>query len=173
MASIGSLGELVFTVSDEMVRAYKTLSRTSRASYADHKVLNGKPASEFTGEELDEIDMTFDFNATLGVVPMDEVKRLREMKSAAAAYPLLVGADMWGYFTVREVGDTPTHFLRGTPMIVSVSVKLTEYDVPVSEAGREALSREAANRGVTGRGGPKRVPGGKEPLQERVLEPEG
>ncbi|MCD8349564.1 MAG: phage tail protein [Planctomycetaceae bacterium] len=158
---LGGFGTVVFEVSADTVRTIETFQRTSRAIYADHQTGPGKPSSEFTGEDLDEISLPMTLHLGLGVRPADEVDRLREMKSSAAAHALILGTRVYGFFTLREVNDTVETFFGAIPAIVRVELLLKEYDDPTSGPGSEAARRDAANRAITGKGGPKPVPGGK------------
>lgn len=143
-ASIGSYGDVVFQVFSGFAKTFENYSRTSRAVYADHQVVIGKPASEFTGEDLDEISFDMHFNATLGVSPAAEADKLREMLSSGKAHMLLVGNKPIGYYTLREVSEAVTHTLRGAPVVSTVTVSLVECVFQPSPAAAAAQSREAA-----------------------------
>ena len=166
---IGNFGDVVFMVSAEHVKTFENYKRISRAVYADHEVVLGKPASEFTGEELDDISFTMAFNATLGVSPADEADRLREMKSSGFAHMLVIGGRVLGWFTLREVGETVTHTLRGGTTVSTVDIMIKEYAEKASAAALAAVSRDAAGRATTGRGGPEKVANAKPALQSRNL----
>ncbi|MDR1744947.1 MAG: phage tail protein [Planctomycetota bacterium] len=168
-AGIGNFGKVVFTVSAEQVKTFENFRRTSVAVFADHEVIFGKPASEFTGEELDAVSFTMFFNAELGVVPADEAETLREMKSSGEAHVLVIGGRSLGSFTIREVGEVVLHTLRGRTTVSSVDISLKEYAMQPTAAASAAMARDQAMRGTTGRGGPEKVPGAKSALQNRPL----
>ncbi len=164
---IGYFGPVKFTASAEQVKTFEAFSRTSVAVFADHEVLHGKPASEFTGEELDGISFTMHFNAALGVNPAAEADTLREMKSTGNAYMLVIGGRTLGWFTIREIGETVHHTLRGGTTDSSVTISIKEYAMQPTAAAAAAVARDAATRATTGRGGPEKVPGAKPALQDR------
>lgn len=164
---IGNFGSVVFSVSAEQVKTFEAFSRTSVAVFADHEVIFGKPASEFTGEELDCISFAMHFNAGLGVNPAEEADTLREMKSTGNAHMLVIGGRALGWFTIREVGETVHHSLRGGTTDSSVTVSIKEYAMQPTAAAAAAMARDAASRAMTGRGGPEKVPGAKPALQSR------
>ncbi len=145
-SGIGSLGSVVFQVNNDIVRTFDGFSRTSRAVYADHEVAGGKQASEFTGLELDEVSFAMPLSASLGVVPDDEVGNLRAMQAEGCAYLLMLGGIPKGYWTIREVGETVTHFLGGRPVETRVSITLKEYSERAAGSSAAAASRDAANR---------------------------
>lgn len=172
-AGIGCLGQVVFVANAETVRTFEGFSRSMRAVYADHQVAGGKPASEFTGLNLDEVSFTMELNATLGISPDDEVRRLEDMMKAGEAHILLIGNRPKGYFTIRELGEAVRHTYRGTPVATSLSISLMEYDDKLPGTGSAAMAREAATRSTTGQGGPKRIPGSPAPSQTRDVTVKG
>ena len=172
-SGIGSLGEVVFEVSANTVRTFDEYRRTARAVYADHETMSGKPASEFTGLELDDVTFTMTFNAALGVVPDQEVDVLEEMLHSGNAHMLVIGTRTRGYFTIRQFTESYRQLIRGIPVVVGVDVTLKEYDPRDTGAGAEAMTREQSSRGSTGKGGPRKVPGAKPALQDRQLSVKG
>lgn len=168
---IGSFGEVVFLVSARLVRTFEQLERSSRAIYADHETVAGKPASEFTGLALDEVPLTMVLNAALGVNPAEEAETLRNMLASGKAYPLIIGGRMWGNFTLREVSEVVNHTLGGGILISTVEVSLVEYVESLPGPGSAAAARDAANRSVTGKGGPEKVAGAKPPTRDCVFTP--
>ncbi|MCD8139332.1 MAG: phage tail protein [Planctomycetaceae bacterium] len=160
-ASLGGFGDVVFEVSADTVRTIERFQRESAAIYADHMTGTGKPSSEFTGLDLDQISLTMTLHLGLGLKPADEVDRLIEMKDSGKAHPLLLGTKVYGFFTIRKVSETVETFLGAIPAVVRVELSIKEYDDPASGPGSEAARRDAANRGVTGKGGPPPLPGGK------------
>ncbi len=172
-SGIGSLGPVVFKVDGDIVRTFDGFSRTSRAVYADHEVAGGKQASEFTGMDLDEASFTMPLSASLGVVPDDEVENLRAMQAAGCAYSLMLGGIPKGYWTIRQIGEAITHTLGGRAIETRVEITLKEYNETIAGPGADAANRDAANREITGKGGPKKVPGAKAPLRECSFPPKG
>lgn len=169
-SSLGNFGPVVFTASSECVRTIESLSRQARAVFADHPVVMSKPVTEFTGHELDEVTFPMTFNAGLGVTPLDEVEALREILLSAEPQDLNIGGTSYGSFTLREIGEQVTHFFRGDPYIIEVDVTVKEYIAVVADGTQAA---DAAARGQTGKGGPKRVAGGKSALRNRTCTPAG
>lgn len=164
---IGSLGAVVFEVSVMTVRTFDDYRRTVRATYADHETMSGKPASEFTGLELDDVNFSMTFNASLGVVPDKEVEILDEMLQSGNAHLLIIGNKRKGYFTIRQFVETYRQTLRGVPTVISVDITLKEYDDRNTGGGSEA--RERSSRDSAAQSGPRKVPGAKAPLQNRQL----
>lgn len=172
-SGLGSFGEIVFQVSSDYVLTYEQLSRQSRAIYADHEVAGGKPASEYTGPDLDDVGIGMVFNANLGVSPKEQVATLRDMQASGEAHPLMIGSDAWGNFTIREIGQEVTHSLDGEPLITEVKVTMREYVENLPGGGSAAASRDMSSRGVTGKGGPAKVAGAKPAMQRRTCTAKG
>lgn len=172
-SALGNFGPIVFQTSFEFVRTIEKLTRSGNAVFADHRVAIGKPVSEFTGSELDEITFPMTFNASLGVVPLEEVNALRAIMLAAEPQDLNIGGAAFGSFTLRSVAETVTHFLRGVPYIITVNVSIAEYVATVAGAGGTAQADDAAASGATGKGGPAKVAGSGEALRSRSMTPVG
>ena len=49
MAVIGTLGDVVFEVSDKVARTFDEMVHTAVGRWAVHEVMNGKPRAEFLG----------------------------------------------------------------------------------------------------------------------------
>ena len=169
MPNIGSLGTLVFEVSAERTLTFEQVQQTSTYVYADHETVHGKPSSEYTGPGLKEIDLDMTFNANLGVNPTEIVETLEDMAGTGKAHALLFGDVVCGFYTIRDIGAASTEFLGGKPVVTRVQVSLAEYDDHYAGPGVEAMLRDEATRAITGHGGPDKVPGAKEALQDRMV----
>ncbi len=170
MAMLGNLGDIVFQVYSGHVLNYESVSRTATGKYADHQVIKRKPISEWTGPDLDQVSISMTFNASLGIDPAAESDKLREMINGKA-HSLVLGNEHWGMFTIRNVTDESEIFMRGQRWIVTVTVDLVEWADDQGTPGAQANAREAANRGITGAGGPLKVANAPAPLQARSLTP--
>ncbi len=140
----GSFGDIVFEVSAELVRTFEKFSRKRSASYADHETVTGKPTTEYTGGQLDEVEMSMKFLATMGVSPQDEIEKLGTMLESGEAHPLLLGDTVYGHFTLREMNEDMDVFVNGRFWQGVVTVTLKEYEVKPSGAGADALARDKA-----------------------------
>ncbi len=128
--SIGSLGDIVFTVSSMKVLTFKEYKRNTKARTASHDIIGQKPVTEFLGPAGEEISFTMDFLAGLGVDPATQAAKLRNMcETGEAVYFMLgnecVGGNKWLVTSVGEsadVIDDSGHIINSR-----VDVALQEY----------------------------------------------
>lgn len=128
--SIGSLGDIVFTVSSMKVLTFKEYKRNTKARTASHDIIGQKPVTEFLGPAGEEISFTMDFLAGLGVDPATQAAKLRNMcETGEAVYFMLgnecVGTNKWLVTSVGEsadVIDDSGHIINSR-----VDVALQEY----------------------------------------------
>lgn len=127
---IGSFGTIVFEVSSERVRTPDEVQRQGSASYAEHVVIMGKQSLEFTGPNVESFSFKLLLHTHLGVVPIDEVKKLREMRDTGVADYLIFdgepqGTDKW---VITDLSEKWEHIdPDGSPHVIHASVSMKEY----------------------------------------------
>ena len=129
-ASIGSLGDIVFTVSAMKVLTFKDYKRSTKARTASHDIIGQKPVMEFLGPAGEEISFTMDFLTGLGVDPATQAKKLRTMcETGEAVYFMLgnecIGANKWIVESIGESADVVD--ANGNIVNSRVDVTLQEY----------------------------------------------
>ncbi len=129
-SSIGSLGDIVFTVSSLKVLTFKDYKRNTKARTASHDIIGQKPVTEFLGPAGEELSFTMDFLAGLGVSPAAQAKRLRTMcETGEAVYFMLgnecIGANKWIVESIGESADVID--ANGNIVNSRVDVTLQEY----------------------------------------------
>lgn len=128
MAIVGGYGPVLFEVSSELVRTWKTLSRTRKAKHQTHEVTDGKQVLQHIGLELDTCDLTVAFDANF-VDPRAELQRLDELLEAGDPHALLLGDTVEGRFVLASYTETRKH-TDGFGMILwtEVQLKLKEWN---------------------------------------------
>jgi Phage protein U len=127
---IGSFGDIVFEVSSEKVRTLDNFQRQGSANYSEHSVIMGKQSLEFTGPNIESVSYEMLFHSHLGVVPIDEVKKLREMRDTGVADYLILdgepqGSDKW---VITDISEKWEHMdPDGSPHIILATVNMKEY----------------------------------------------
>ena len=128
---IGAFGSrIVFEVSNKRVCTYDDYKRQSKARYATHNLLNQPPVSEYLAPDLETISFTMNFNRSLGVEPLDEAERVRELcRDGVADYFILgnrvIGENLW---VISEAGEAVVSWNHsGKALVSSLDVTLTEY----------------------------------------------
>ena len=76
MAQIGTLGDIVFSVSQNTVKTFSDLQIQSQVNYAKHTRHNKKPLLEFQNRDTDTASFSVYLSAFLGVNPMKQQKKL-------------------------------------------------------------------------------------------------
>ena len=127
---IGSLGEVVFEVSSDLVRTFRDFQVQRSAKFSEHAIHGGKALLEFTGLAPASMSLSIRLDAGLGVNPKEELEALREILTNHEAVPFILdgepqGDGLWvleGLDESYEVIDN-----QGTFIALDVSLKLKEY----------------------------------------------
>lgn len=127
---IGTLGNVVFSVSDKRVLTPTALSGTAGSDWGSHDVAHGKPRSEWIGPKA----RTYKFDMTLraqdGVPPRRTLNQLQQMAESANAYYFVIGGQPMADnpFKITGISDEWGAVLRGGQLVeCNVSVELEEY----------------------------------------------
>lgn len=137
---IGSLGDIVFTVSTDEVRTFRDYRRSTKARFALHERIGEKPILEYIAPDGEEITFSMTFHVELGVSPAKETERLRELCEKGEAMYLVfgsapIGAHMW---VIESVGESAERIDHGGRILVSqVEVTLKEYVPVIYDAAQE------------------------------------
>lgn len=125
---LGSFGEVVFTVSDETVRTWEELSRSGKARFAEHEVLDKKQRLQFVGLDLEAVDLRMKFVAPWSD-PLEELGRLRTMRDDGDYHRLMVGGKNFGKYVLEELSEVWNRTDGdGRPLVLVCSLKLREYN---------------------------------------------
>ena len=126
--SIGVLGDITFEASADKVRTWHDATRTGAARWATHDVYQGKPKREFLGPGLSQVSLAVRLDINRGVVPRDEIRKMRDARDAGTVLQFTIGGDLVGDFTVSEVNESWTRFNRdGVLTTANVVLTLEEY----------------------------------------------
>lgn len=130
MARIGSFGDLVFSVSDKTVRTFDSMSWNFSADYATHDRHIKADLLEYIGPSIETISFSMVFSVFLGVNPLKEIRRLRNMVQSGYAQRLVIGGKVYGsYKWVMQKGtvDLKRFDRQGELWAASAKVTLKEY----------------------------------------------
>ena len=107
MGVLGTLGVIPFICSDGKVSTFNKFSSSYGESYAEHKVIGGAPALEWTGSNTREFSLDMRLDSSLGTVPAAVIKALRLLMKAHRPIPLLIGPSYYGTVVIEslEVDD--------------------------------------------------------------------
>ena len=130
MARIGSFGDLVFSVSDKTVRTFDSMSWDFSADYETHDSHIKADLLEYIGPSIETISFSMVFSVFLGVNPLKEIRRLRNMVQSGYAQRLVIGGKVYGsYKWVMQKGtvDLKRFDRQGELWAASAKVTLKEY----------------------------------------------
>lgn len=136
---VGSLGPVVFSVSDAFVRTISNYSRKTSVRIESHDIIGQKPLSEWVGLSCDSISFTVKLSAFRGVNPKEEAEKLRRMAERGEAVTFVMGgAPVTHNKWLIESVDEDANYYDRMGNIISSDVKLSirEYaEVVVNLAG--------------------------------------
>ncbi len=127
---IGSLGEVVFEVSESAIRTFDEYKRSGTGRWTAHEVIGQKPVLEFLGPDLEQISFTIRLDVALGLNPGQELAALRALRDGGRAVTLMlagypVTTNQW---VVESLNESVTAMdNRGNILTASVEVALKEY----------------------------------------------
>ena len=122
------------------------------ASYAEHQVIEGKPLLQYTGDNLDEVNLSFYFHASF-CDPQAVWDDIREMAAAHQSLELSQGNGLLlGRFVITEAERTTNYAAEdGTLYAFECRLALKEYVDP-DPLGTKKKAQQASATGLTGRG---------------------
>lgn len=127
---IGSLGDIVFEVSDRTVKTLRNLAWSGTARIAEHERHLQKSLVEFCGTDPDEITFDLKLSAYLGVAPMDEINKIVEYKENGIAVVFVLGTQRYGkyqWLIVKYKIKAENFDKSGNLTSADVAVSLKEY----------------------------------------------
>ncbi len=125
---IGTFDKLVFETSASKILTFDEFERKGAATFAEHKVINGKPRLEFTGDNLDMVSFMIRLDLHLGVDPAEQIKKARDMKSAGEPGTLIIGGTPLGDFVIISLSEKwPEVDNRGRLIVAHLALSLKEY----------------------------------------------
>lgn len=128
MGQVGALGEVVFEVSADMVRTWESLKRDGEARWAEHEVLDLKQRLQFVGLDLETVDLSIKLVAPW-CEPLNELKKLRELRDSGKHHKLVIGQSLFGNYVVKRLSEDWTRTDGGgAPLVIACSLQLQEYN---------------------------------------------
>lgn len=128
MATIGSLGGVVFFVSTNRIKTFDDLKLSSSAKYASHNRHLKDTLLEFTGNEPDTITFTMTLSVFLGVNPKTEIATLKTAKRAGRIMHFVIGRQSYGNWVITSLSvDYDRVDNKGNVLAAKVNVSLTAY----------------------------------------------
>lgn len=127
---IGTLGEVIFSVSDSVVETVNNFVWSGSARYSTHQQHLTNALTEFTG--LDPDGITFDIlvSVYLGVDPYAEIVKIWNYERGGIAVPLTIGTHAYGKYRwsiTNHKMKAQTFDKQGDITSATISLTLQEY----------------------------------------------
>mgnify|MGYP002624828244 CR=1 FL=1 len=134
MSQIGSLSgsenQVVFEVTDNVIRTFQGFTWTTKARYGTHARYQNDGLTERTGTDPDTISLPIQLRQTLGVDPLEEYTTLLKMARTGEVLRLLIGSHAYGLFrwTIQSCQLNVTNVdAAGVILDATATVKLLAY----------------------------------------------
>ena len=135
MATVGSMGKIVFNTSSRRVMTFDNFNHNIGVNVSNHDIIGKKPTPELTGLASDEVTFDILLRKQNNVSPTKKLSELKTMCETGKVFPLIIGGKPVSdnYWMLTKVGTVTNYFGKSGEMIsISVSVTLQEY--PIEQA---------------------------------------
>jgi len=156
---IGFIGKTAFLTSRRVVRTFESKVTNTSAQYTDHSVILGKPVPEFTGQQLEDISFEITLHGGHGIEPLTDVEQIKRDIESGRVNPVFLNGKYYGRYTIRDIEAEETHWHRGRPIIIKVSLSIREHVESIPVAAAMKMNESVLKRGNTGIGGPAKLAG--------------
>ncbi|MDR1705893.1 MAG: phage tail protein [Clostridiales bacterium] len=130
MAIIGTLGDVVFSVSSSQVRTFDGMKWDSSVRYAQHERHLKDTLLEFVGTDPDKISFSMYFSVFLGINPIEEITKLLNAERNGVVMRLVIGVKAYGkdkWVIERTSKSLEKYDNEGNLLTASVDVSLLAY----------------------------------------------
>jgi len=118
----------VFEASADQLKTWDGLRRKDSASYASHEVAEGKAKLEFTGTDLQKLDLEVRLDARF-INPAQEAKALREALDAGEPRTLVLGGSPLGRYVLEQVSEQVRNTDgQGRILVSRLQLRFKEYN---------------------------------------------
>lgn len=129
MAKIGTLGKIVFSVSDRKVQTFDDLSIETGAKYYKHDRHLYKPLLEFGGMENDKLSFCMYHSVFLGADPEKQLKQIDKYLANGEILSLIIGGKKYGgkWVITKHSKGYKKFDGKGKLLAVESKISLEEY----------------------------------------------
>lgn len=127
---IGCLGDVVFEVSDSVIKTIDKATWSGSANIQTHQRHLDNALQEFVSIAADGFTFTLKVSRYLGAEPMTEISKIFEYERGGIAVPLTLGNKSYGkyrWLVKSHKVKMEIHDGRGNLTSATVDVTLTEY----------------------------------------------
>lgn len=129
MAVVGSIGDIVFEVSAQLVRTFGEYSDSVAARISPHEVGGSLPVLEFVGPETRAIEISVQLNAAMGVDIETDIARAQEYCQGGKLLGIVIGGKPIGgagaKWLIESADSTRQQFdLKGVAILAELKLSL-------------------------------------------------
>lgn len=127
---VGCLGEIIFEVSDKVIRTFNKATWSGSVTIQTHSRHLDNALQEFVGIDPDKFTLTIMLSKHLGVEPMDDIVKIFNYERNGIAIPLTIGNKSYGKYKWLIKNHKVTlerHDGVGNLIGATVDVNLEEY----------------------------------------------
>lgn len=128
--AIGTLGPIVFEVSDKKTLTFNGMTRDVSGRWVEHEVMGVKPKPEFLGPGNQKITLPITLSAALGVRPRKMLELVERMVESGDAEYLIINCKPVGRHPFRLTSSSETWgamYGHGELAKASLTITLEEY----------------------------------------------
>lgn len=128
--TVGSLGTIVFSVSQNKIETLCNIKQSGSASYGKHQRHTGNTLLEFVGRDADKITFDFTLSRQLGVDVEAEIAKLETMTRSGKAVKFVIGKKVVGLYrwVIEKYTINKKYFDRELGLThADISISLCEY----------------------------------------------
>jgi len=128
--TVGSLGDIVFTVKASMVKTIRDIAYTGKANISTHTRHNKVGLVEHTGEAPAQMTFTMRVSRFLNADPKADEEKLNAYIANGTALTFMLGTERIGRYKwlVQQFKSSVQNTDRqGNPVDVDISISLIEY----------------------------------------------
>ena len=128
--AVGTLGTIVFEVSDKTVLTFQGMTRDISGRWTEHEAMGVKPKPEFLGPGNQKISLPITLSASLGVKPRKMLELVERMVESGDAEYLIIKCRPVGQHPFRLTSSSETWgdmYRHGELAKASLTITLEEY----------------------------------------------
>ena len=128
--AVGSLGNIIFTVSDSRIMTMSDIKTSGSSTYGKHQRHGSSTLLEFVGNDASSLTFNMRLAAQLGVDVESEIEEIEEATRKGTIMKLVIGKRVIGRYrwVIQKYSVSySAHDRNGHPIIADVSITLSEY----------------------------------------------
>ena len=124
--AIGSLGDIVFEVTDDHALTFQSMNYSVGARYSTHNRMNKRPLAEYNGPDAESLSLTITLSTFLGIYPRKNMYKINKACREGTPMRLVIGKTQFGrYKWVITKTSCDLQHVDNKGRILKIVMKLT------------------------------------------------